>query len=50
MGWVADMSALTYGLETPSDLLAKLKRDAALLKDEVTSDRFFNFVVRVFAH
>lgn len=39
------MSALTYGLETPSDLLAKLKRDAALLKDEVTSDRFFNFVV-----
>ncbi len=36
---------LTYGLQTPRDLLEKLKRDAALLDEEVTSDRFFNFVV-----
>lgn len=36
---------LTYGLRNARDLLEKLKRDAALLHDEVTSDRFFNFVV-----
>jgi hypothetical protein len=36
---------LTFGLHTPRDLLEKLKRDAALLAEEVTSDRFFNFVV-----
>jgi hypothetical protein len=39
------MMSLTYGLHSPRDLFEKLKRDAALLKDEVTSDRFFNFVV-----
>lgn len=37
--------ALTCGLRSPRDLLEKLKRDAALLDEEVTSDRFFNFVV-----
>jgi hypothetical protein len=36
---------LTYGLRTPRDLFEKLKRDALLLDEEVTSDRFFNFVV-----
>lgn len=36
---------LTFGLQTPRDLLEKLKRDAALLNEEVTDDRFFNFVV-----
>jgi hypothetical protein len=36
---------LTFGLKTPRDLLEKLKRDATLLDDEVTSDRFFNFAV-----
>lgn len=37
--------SLTYGLATAKDLLEKLERDAALLDEEVTSDRFFNFVV-----
>lgn len=36
---------LTFGLQTPRDLFDKLKRDAALLEEEVTSDRLFNFVV-----
>jgi hypothetical protein len=36
---------LTFGLKTPRDLLDKLKRDGCLLDDEVTSDRFFNFVI-----
>jgi hypothetical protein len=37
--------SLTYGLRGARDLLEKLKRDAALLDREVTSDNFFNFVV-----
>jgi len=37
--------SLRFGLRGPRDLFEKLKRDAALLDDEVTSDRFFNFVV-----
>src|SRR5262245_23187408 len=37
--------SLTFGLKTARDLLDKLKRDADLLDEEVTSDRFFNFVV-----
>jgi hypothetical protein len=36
---------LTYGLSSVRHLFAKLQRDAALLGEEVTSDRFFNFVV-----
>jgi len=36
---------LKYGLRSPRDLLEKLKRDAMLLDEDVTSDRFFNFVV-----
>ena len=36
---------LTYGLRSARDLLGKLKRDAALLDQGVTSDKFFNFVV-----
>ncbi len=43
--WNRNMMTLTFGLNTPRDLLEKLKRDAALLSKEVTSDRFFNFVV-----
>ena len=37
--------SLTYGLQTAKELLEKLRRDAALLDEEVSSDRFFNFVV-----
>lgn len=37
--------ALTYGLSSARELLSKLERDAGLLDEEVTSDRFFNFVV-----
>jgi hypothetical protein len=37
--------ALTPGLHTVRDLFAKLERDAALLNEAVTADRFFNFVV-----
>jgi hypothetical protein len=37
--------SLTFGLKTSRDLFDKLKRDVALLEQEVTSDRFFNFVV-----
>lgn len=40
------MAPLTPGrIATAADLFAKLKRDAALLADEVTSDRLFNFTV-----
>jgi hypothetical protein len=39
------MVVLTYDLSSAKDLLEKLRRDAALLNEEVTSDRFFNFVV-----
>jgi hypothetical protein len=39
------MQMLTYGLKTPRDLFEKLKRDGILLHDEVTSDKFFNFVI-----
>src|ERR1035437_7744477 len=41
--------SLTYGLRTARDLLAKLERDAALLRQEVSSDRFFNFVVTAYS-
>jgi hypothetical protein len=37
--------ALTFGLTSARDLLAKLQRDAVLLEEEVTADRAFNFVV-----
>jgi hypothetical protein len=39
----------TYGLRTSRDLLAKLERDAELLRKEVTSDHFFNFVVTAYS-
>jgi hypothetical protein len=39
----------TYGLKTAPDLLAKLERDAQLLREEVSSDRFFNFVVTAYS-
>lgn len=39
----------TYGLKTAPDLLAKLERDAQLLRDEVSSDRFFNFVITAYS-
>lgn len=39
-------TSLPIPLASPHDLFAKLKRDAALLiEDEVSSDRFFNFVI-----
>jgi hypothetical protein len=37
--------SLTFGIETTRELFEKLKRDAAALKEEVSSDNFFNFVV-----
>jgi hypothetical protein len=37
--------ALTFALSSIRDLFAKLERDAALLDEEVTADRAFNFVV-----
>lgn len=39
----------TYGLKSASDLLAKLDRDAELLRECVSSDRFFNFVVTAYS-
>jgi hypothetical protein len=39
----------TYGLKTASDLFAKLDRDAKLLREGVSSDRFFNFVVTAYS-
>jgi hypothetical protein len=39
------MPPLTPGLLSVRDLFSKLQRDATLLNQEVTSDRFFNFVV-----
>lgn len=41
--------SLTYGFTKPQDILDKVHRDAALLDDEVTSDRFFNFVVTAYS-
>ena len=39
-------TSLPIPLASPRDLFAKLKRDASLLvDDEVTTDRFFNFVI-----
>jgi hypothetical protein len=40
---------LPGSLRSASDLLQKARRDAALLEDEVTSDRFFNFVVTAYS-
>jgi hypothetical protein len=40
---------LTYGLKTAKDLFQKLQRDADLLGDKITSDRFFNFVVTAYS-
>jgi hypothetical protein len=37
--------ALTFGFSSLRDVFAKLKRDAAALDEEVTSDGLFNFVV-----
>ena len=37
--------SLIYKLSTVRDLFEKLERDATSLRDEVTSDRMFNFVV-----
>lgn len=36
---------LPGSLRSAADLLSKLQRDAGLLRAEVTSDRFYNFVV-----
>ena len=39
----------TYGLQTARNLFEKLERDAQLLREEVSSDRFFNFVVTAYS-
>jgi len=39
----------TYGLRSARDLFAKLERDAELLRKEVSSDRFFNYVVTAYS-
>lgn len=40
-----DAMSLVPGFATARDLLEKLRREAALLDEEITSDRFFNFAV-----
>ena len=40
---------LPGSLRSAADLLQKVRRDAALLDEEVTSDRFFNFVVTAYS-
>ena len=40
--------SLTYGLKAPRDMLAKLRREHARLKKEVSSDDVFNFVVTAY--
>jgi hypothetical protein len=37
--------SLTFGITTTRELYEKLKRDSSALQEEVSSDRFFNFVV-----
>lgn len=37
--------ALTFGFASIREIFAKLERDAAALDEEVSGDRFFNFVV-----
>jgi hypothetical protein len=37
-----------FGLQTPRDLLVKLKKDAEILDDEVTAGRFFNFAITAY--
>ena len=37
--------SLRFGFSNIHDLFEKLQRDATLLDEEVTSDRFFNFVI-----
>ena len=37
--------SLRAALHKPRDLFEKLRRDADLLREAITSDRFFNFVV-----
>jgi hypothetical protein len=39
---------LTPGLKTPGDMLAKLQREHARLKNEVTADDMINFVVTAY--
>lgn len=39
------LASLPLPLSSASDLFDKLKRDATLLDQEVTTDRFFNFVI-----
>ncbi|HEU5341666.1 hypothetical protein [Edaphobacter sp.] len=38
-------TSLSLPLKSADDLFEKLKRDATLLDSEVTTDRFFNFVI-----
>lgn len=40
--------ALRYGLNNPPDLLAKLHRDHERIKEKVTPDSLFNFVVTAY--
>ena len=40
--------SLTYSFETANDLLEKLRREAAGLDEEVTGDKFFNFIITAY--
>jgi hypothetical protein len=40
--------SLTYSFETAKDLLEKLRREANGLTEEVTGDKFFNFVITAY--
>ncbi|MBN1411670.1 MAG: hypothetical protein JW969_12555 [Spirochaetales bacterium] len=39
---------LRYGFNNAKDLLSKLKRDISLLDEQVTGDRFFNFIITAY--
>jgi len=43
-----EKSSLLYGLNKPSDLMRKLRRDSDHLHKEAIPDNIFNFVIRLF--
>jgi hypothetical protein len=42
-------ASLTFNFKTVHDLFDKVKRDAVALEHEVTSDRFYNFVITYYS-
>lgn len=40
--------SLTYSFKTARDVLEKLRRDVQALDEQVTGDRFFNFVITAY--